>query len=108
MDYSESYRTELKKGIEDKQHMYWKYLFRSEILLDYFKRETDKGKASGLQSLHRFKGKGNNEQVILTNSLSNLYDKELITIYDGECTRWQGILLTAKGIDIAKLLKVKI
>lgn len=89
--------------LTNKESFYWKYLFRSEILLDYFKRETDKGKA-GLGSFHRFKGKGNKEQVTLTNSLHNLYDKNLIEIYDGEFKDWQGIKLTQKGIEVASSL----
>ncbi len=87
----------------DKESIYWNYLFRSEILLDYFKRETDMGKA-GLGSFHRFKGKGNKEQVTLTNSLNNLYDKNLIEINDGEFVKWQGIKLTQKGIEVASSL----
>ena len=92
-----------QQELHDKESLYWEYLFRSEILLDYFKRETDKGKA-GLGSFHRFKGKGNKEQVTLTNSLHNLFDKNLIEIYDGEFVMWQGIKLTQKGIEVAQSL----
>jgi hypothetical protein len=99
-----SYSTDKsQQEIHDKESLYWKYLFRSEILLDYFKRETDKGKA-GLGSFHRFKGKGNKEQVTLTNSLYNLRDKNLIKIDDGEYVVWQGIKLTQKGIEVAQSL----
>lgn len=92
-----------KQEFDEKQGLYWEYLFRSEVLLDYFQRETDKGK-SGLGSLHRFKGKGNKEQVTLTNSLYNLKAKNLIKVFDGEFVRWQGIQLTQKGIDVAQNL----
>lgn len=92
------------KPEEHKDHeIYWKYLFRAEILLDYFKCEPDKYKFCSNRHQH-FKGKNNKEQVILTNSLSNLEKKGLINILVGTYFRWFGITLTDKGKELVLLL----
>ena len=82
------------------------YLFRNEILFNYFNRKMPKVRKRGIRIPHRFKGRGNKEQVILTHSVYNLRDKGLITIHNGFYTGWQGYRLTPKGIEVAKSLIV--
>jgi hypothetical protein len=81
---------------KDDKH-YWKYLYRSEILLDFFKCEPDRYKFAGQRNQH-FKGTNNKAQVTLTNSLSNLESKGLIQTIVGVYSRWFGIILTEKGL----------
>ena len=88
-------------AISDKTNLYWQYLFRSEILLTYFKCKTDYDKYP-FQRFHHFQERNNKQQVTLTRSLQNLRDTEFISIWDGVHSRWQGIKLKEKGIEKAK------
>jgi hypothetical protein len=80
---------------------YWRYLYRSEILLNFFNCETDSGKYP-YSRLHHFKGNNNKEQVTLTRSLNNLKEKGLINIWYWES--YQGLTLTEAGQDKALML----
>ena len=93
----------IKKIDNDKTDLYWKYLFRAEVLLNYFNCITDNEKY-GFQRFHHFKGRNNKEQVTLTRSLSNLHDKGLIKIWDGVHSSWQGITITETGQEKALML----
>lgn len=92
-----SYR--YKEGI-NKDEWYWRYLFRAEILLNYFNCATDNYKST-FSRLHHFKGDNNKEQATLSRSLKNMYDKGLIELWYGSHTRWQGIILTELGKEKA-------
>ena len=83
-----------------KDNWYWRYLFRDDILLNYFNCKTDTNK-SPYQRLHHFKGDSNKAQATLSRSLKNMYDKELIELWYGSGTRWQGIVLTELGKEKA-------
>lgn len=89
-----------------KDSWYWKYLFRDDILLNYFNCETNNNKTP-FQRLHHFKGNNNKAQATLTRSLHNMRDKELIELWYGRGTQWQGLVLTELGKEKAiKLLKL--
>ena len=81
--------------LKDKNNEYWQYLFRAEVLLNYFKLETGHDHFSIKQ--HPFKGNNNKEHVVLTRSLQNLYNKGLIDITTWPFGKRQGIKLTEKG-----------
>ncbi len=91
------------KKLEDKNDLYWRYLFRTEILLSYFKCETDYYKIA-CSKQHCFKGKNNKEQVLLTRSLQNLQDKGLIELIKAAYVSWQGIRLTERGKEKTLML----
>ena len=93
----------IKEIDNDKTVLYWKYLFRAEVLLNYFNCETDKDKYTSTR-FHHFKGDNNKAQVTLTRSLHNLSDKGLIELWYGEGFPWQGIRLTEAGQEKALML----
>ena len=81
---------------------YWQYLYRPEILLNFFNCETD-NKKYPLSRLHHFKGNNNKSQVTLTRSLNNLKEKGLIELwYCWESN--QGLTLTEVGKEKALML----
>ena len=91
-------------GLKDNGTLYWRYLFRQEVLLDYFNCKTNTARRPGLNSIHLFEGNNSKAQVILTRSINNLEEKNLIEVYNGSYTRWQGLILTEEGKNKALML----
>jgi len=83
--------------------LYWTYLFRTEILLDYFKCKPDNEKWTNQKNQH-FIGRNNSAQVSTTNTLKNLEKKGLVSWMSAVYSGWQGITLTEKGREISLLL----
>jgi len=80
VNYSPDKRNILKPRYEQRyrRDLTWNYLFRNEILFNYFNRKMPRVRKRGIRLPQRFKGKGNKEQVILTNSLANMKQKGLM------------------------------
>lgn len=87
-----------QKELQDKRNFYWQFLFRAEILLDFFGCETNKINCH----IHRFKGNINKYQVSTGRSLKDLAIMGYIKTFSGEHSFWNGIQLTNKGIEKAK------
>lgn len=86
-----------KKGTTD---FYFEYLFRAEILLNYFRLPVCLDKRCNWD-IERFKGNNNKAHATLTRSLEKLEETKLIKIFEGKYSRWTGIQLTDKGKEIA-------
>lgn len=82
---------------------YFSYLFRAEILLNYWNCESNNDKFT-LQRYHHFRGNSNKAQVSTTRSINTLEKNGLIIIREGLYIRWQGIKLTEKGIEKSLML----
>ena len=87
-----------KDKLQDKTNFYWQYLFRQEILLDFFGCKTN----PVCCSIHRFKGNINKYQVSTGRSLQDLAIMGYIKMFSGEHSFWHAIQLTDKGIEKAK------
>lgn len=111
------FRSEHDELLPDNQPFYWQYIFRQEILADFFKLKT-RYYWQGNCGLHAFNGDSAKEQVTLTRSLYHLVQKELIAITDkggvmkresrtsGHWINWQGIQLPDSGKEKAEGLKL--
>lgn len=96
------------RGIETSElpDAYWQYLYRDEILADYYKYpEDEKGHAWHYRKKHVFTGDTAAGRIATDRSLASLDDKGLIELY--KCVlygAWQGVMLTDKGKEKALLL----
>lgn len=85
---------------------YWEYLYRDEILADYYKYPGDEnGHPWHHRKKHVFTGDTAAGRIATDRSLASLEEKGLIELY--KCVlygAWQGVKLTAAGIDKALLL----
>ena len=89
---------------EHTQNLYWGYLFRDEILADYYKYPEDEKVWSVWAKQHAFKGETAKGRIALARSLDNLETKGLIETWVGQYMKWQGVKLTEAGIERAKAL----
>lgn len=74
--------------------LYWRGLYRQEILLDFYKLETDTSVALR-GKLHAFKGENTGAHVSLTRSLKGLESKGLVLLTGDLVT------LTEAGVETA-------
>ena len=84
---------------------YWDYLFRAEILADWFNLAADDSVRHVYGKVHAFKG-DNKAQASLSRSLKNLADKGYIRVVLSTYEQRQGVQLTDKGISMAERLKL--
>lgn len=94
------------RGISELPGNYWEYLYRDEILADYYQYpEDESGHPWHHRKKHVFTGDTSAGRIALDRSLANLDTKGLIELY--KCVlygAWQGIKLTDAGIEKALLL----
>lgn len=89
---------------EHTQNLYWGYLFRDEILTDYYKYPEDEKVWGVWAKQHAFKGDTAKGRIAIARSLDNLEAKGLIEKWVGQYMRWQGVKLTEAGIAKALML----
>jgi len=70
---------------------YYNYLFRAEIYYSYF-------------NIKKYEKVPDKYRVICSRTTNNLERKGMVQVYEGLCSRWIGIKLTDKGINIVKKL----
>jgi hypothetical protein len=97
----------LQKEVFD-DSFYWDWFFRVEILMNYYNIKLKKFKDYPysvnytMSKVAHLDGTPNKYQVVITRTLKNLQEQELIEIWtENYDYQWQGIKLTDNGKDVA-------
>lgn len=94
------------RGMNELPDNYWEYLYRDEILADYYKYPEDKsGHPWQGRKAHVFTGDTAAGRIATDRSIASLDEKGLIELYTSMMYgAWSGVKLTDKGKAKALLL----